>query len=922
MPPFFHLNPADTEGVRSAHAARLAVPVLSALGVCGSAAIGVGAWGVVNGARAPGSTPWYSSVVAGGVLLVIGAAILVLWVVVRKLFASVIAGEHRAEQLITRLGIATDSAGIGFWERDLIRDELRWDRTMHRIYLTDEKTFRLTPESWCRMLHPEDLNKAVDLFEATLATHEPYDTTYRIVRDDGTVRNVRSVANVVKDERGRVVSVIGAHWDVTEVTTANRKLANTAARLSLAMHAARLGLWDVTIDPDGEGFGAVRALCDDTLHRMLGYGPGELNTNTTPPEVICHPDEVGSMPLLTGPSRPDDPRGYSWDHRVREKNGDWVWVHDAGKIVERDVMGRPTRLIGVRMDIDEQRRTENALRSVVSMSDGTGEGSTLDELARSIAEAFDVKAVFISRVDEQDTAGELGPVASVVGGWFDGAPVGEKTYSLRGTPCDIASSRSFCLYREGVRRAFPEDGDLVELGVDSYAGVRIESSEGEWLGVLSVMHDRPMTREIDYRSVLKLFAARAAIEIERSAIVAALEQSKEHAERLSDFKGAIVANVSHEMRTPLSAMIGYAELLLDRSNQKRSTVEEFAATIARNGTHLLGLLNDLLDTSKIEAGLLRVERISASPSEIAADVVATLGPRADEKGLALEIIADTLLPSAVRTDPARVRQIVMNLVVNSIKFTDEGAVRIRMSYDADRHELCYSVEDSGIGISESAMEHLFEPFRQAEVSTTRKYGGTGLGLSISRDLARLLGGDITVTSEPGAGSVFRATISAETEWNAQMLSECDIAVRPTLARAAGPVQGPELPRLKGLRVVLAEDSVDNRRLLSFHLRKAGADVVEASDGSEATMLVDEEPPDLLVTDLQMPNLDGYGLIDYVRRGGHAFPIIALTAQATREDETRCRAAGCTGYASKPISCDALIELCCLVTGRPTESEAA
>ena len=382
-----------------------------------------------------------------------------------------------------------------------------------------------------------------------------------------------------------------------------------------------------------------------------------------------------------------------------------------------------------------------------------------------------------------------------------------------------------------------------------------------------------------------------------------LKRAKEAAEAASRTKSEFLANMSHEIRTPMAAILGYSDLLLD-PEQSVSDRLNCVQTIRRNADHLLVIINDILDISKIEAGKLQVERIECSPVQIVSDVASLLRGRAVEKGLALDVAFMPPIPAAVRTDPTRVRQILINLVGNAIKFTQSGNVRldVEMADTAEEFNprLRFRITDTGIGMSEQQIERIFRPFEQGDTSTTRRFGGTGLGLTICKRLAAMLGGEISVQSVLGRGSVFNVTVETGPLAGVTMLSECREAVQ------TAPESRPMTPtRLIG-RILLVDDGPDNRQLLAYFLTQAGADVTLAENGRIGYEKAIEAmkagaPFDLILMDMQMPELDGYGAASKLRSGGYAGPIIALTAHAMAEDRTRCIRSGCTDYLSKPVS---------------------
>jgi PAS domain S-box-containing protein len=389
-----------------------------------------------------------------------------------------------------------------------------------------------------------------------------------------------------------------------------------------------------------------------------------------------------------------------------------------------------------------------------------------------------------------------------------------------------------------------------------------------------------------------------------------LRQARITADCANRAKSEFLANMSHEIRTPMTAVIGYADLLLDPGTSPSERLDH-VLTIRRNGEHLLSILNDILDLSRIEAGKLAVEAVQCSPSQIIVDVVSLMRVRATEKDLALEVEYLTPIPEAICSDPTRLRQILMNLVGNAIKFTLKGGVRIRARCDAadsPRPRLSIEVADTGIGLRSDEIEHLFQPFIQADSSTTRKFGGSGLGLAISQRLAAMLGGEITVQSLSGRGSSF--TLSVDTGPLA------GVALLQGLAEAgaheacdATALGRPEIEL--DCNVLLAEDGTDNQLLLSTHLRKAGARVTIAENGKIAVdralaAKASGAPFDVILMDMQMPELDGYGATALLRARGYGGPIVALTAHAMSGDRERCLSAGCTDYMTKPVDRRGLI----------------
>ncbi|MGH7436902.1 MAG: ATP-binding protein [Polyangiaceae bacterium] len=396
----------------------------------------------------------------------------------------------------------------------------------------------------------------------------------------------------------------------------------------------------------------------------------------------------------------------------------------------------------------------------------------------------------------------------------------------------------------------------------------------------------------------------------------------------SRVKSEFLANMSHEIRTPMSAVIGYADLLLDPSIGASDRVNH-VQTIRRNGEHLLTVVNDILDISKIEAGRMSVESIPTSPHQVVAEVASLMRVRAVEKKLSFDVEYRGDVPRTIQSDPTRLRQIVTNLAGNAVKFTDRGGVRVTVRCDradAASPKLVVEVADTGVGIAEAEMSKVFDVFTQADPSTTRKFGGSGLGLAISKRLANLLGGDVVAESTPGTGSVFRVSVATGSLEGVAMVDGA--AASEAALPAAQPLQ-PSAPAAlpPGCRVLLAEDGYDNQVLISAFLVRAGAEVKVVVDGKSA---VDEasaassrgDPYDVVLMDMQMPVLDGYGAASKLRLMGYGGPIVALTAHAMVGDREKCENAGCDDYLTKPVSPPVLVGTVARFAGSRVRPQAA
>ncbi len=369
-------------------------------------------------------------------------------------------------------------------------------------------------------------------------------------------------------------------------------------------------------------------------------------------------------------------------------------------------------------------------------------------------------------------------------------------------------------------------------------------------------------------------------------------------------KSRFLASVSHEIRTPLGALLGFADLLLD-PNLAEADRLNYAHVIRRNGEHLLELIDDILDLSKLEAGKLSVERLETSLAAVLSDVASLMRVRAHEKGLAFEVALETELPSELRTDPTRLRQVLLNLVGNAIKFTARGSVRLAARRDGETISL--EVSDTGIGMTEAQLAGLFRPFEQADPSMSRRFGGTGLGLAISKPLVEALGGAVSARSEPGRGSTFRVILPADVPEGARSLRS--LAEAPQELPESGTGRIPA--RLAGT-VLLAEDGLDNQLLVSTILRRRGLQVVVVGDGAAAVehalgAAAGGTPFDVVLMDMQLPALDGYAATAALRAQGYRGAVVALTAHALPGEREKCLAAGCDEYLSKPVQRGTLLE---------------
>lgn len=411
----------------------------------------------------------------------------------------------------------------------------------------------------------------------------------------------------------------------------------------------------------------------------------------------------------------------------------------------------------------------------------------------------------------------------------------------------------------------------------------------------------PAEIDLDGVSVLQLTLHNLT---DRNQRIRELIKAKDEAQSANKAKSEFLANVSHEIRTPLNGIIGYTDLLL-RDGVDNERCKTHLPTIRSSGQHLLRIINDVLDFSKIESGKVTYEVRQCSPHAVLREVVSILRVMAVEKGLDLRCKWEGRIPAEIQTDPARLRQLLMNVVGNAIKFTDQGFVEITAS--AVNHPaapiLVFHVEDTGIGIAPEKIDNIFGAFEQVDNSNTRTFGGTGLGLAISKDIARRLGGDIAVESAPGQGSTFIISVATGpiTSYLEEEQSEA-LVLEPASSDNSG---------LIGKEIFVCDDGATNRELIGLVLREAGAQVSFACDGEEGLKQCEQNfnQFDLVLMDVQMPRMDGLECVRTLRKRGWEKPIVALTAHAMQQDQDRCLEAGCTHFLSKPINIEELLRVC-------------
>ena len=647
-------------------------------------------------------------------------------------------------------------------------------------------------------------------------------------------------------------------------------------------------IWRYEVDARGQ---FVDSYISPVVDRLLGLPAGTIGISFDKYFSYVFHEDLSTLQKMLFSGLRELAKDATNEYRLRKPDGTMLWVHSKGSAYLQPnghIVG-----FGTTSDISERRQAEEMLRVInerLSMTLDVGNAGVWGWNFHRDEVCFDARfhAMLGYAPGELPTTGQewktyhhpgdLSAMMSKVDAYLRGDnPVYESEHRIR----TKAGTWNWVFTR----------GKLVNL---TSAG-----SPRQFIGIAMNVTDRKRVEEELHRYAAELEATNKS-----------LEKANRLAECANRAKSEFLTNMSHEIRTPMTAILGYADVLLDEN--VGCATQEYVAMIKRNGEHLLGLISDILDLSKIEAGKLQNEPTRCSPVLVVDEVVSLMRAQATAKNLTLTTELAQPLPETVLTDPLRLHQVLVNLVDNAIKFTDQGEVRlaVRLNTDSDHLRLFFDVADTGIGMNEEQVGKLFKPFTQVDNSSTRKFGGTGLGLCISKHLAEALGGNIEVYSEPGKGSTFSVTIDPGPLDGIHMVQH---AHKPMRNRESATIASASDKIVLHGRILLAEDRMENQQLIALLLRKAGADVVAVENGQlaiETALAAYElgEPFDVILMDMQMPVLDGYEATRQLRKRGYTAPIVALTAHAMAGDSQKCLAAGCNDYLRKPCQYRTLLEM--------------
>lgn len=707
-----------------------------------------------------------------------------------------------------------------------------------------------------------------------------------------------------------------------EVQDRTKELAASEERWRFALEGAGDGVWDWDL-VSGKVFYSER------WKSTLGYLPGDIGEVIDDWRERIHPDDRQRVLSELDRHLAGRVATYETEHRIRCRDGRWKWILDRGKVIQRSADGQPLRLIGTHTDVDTRRRSVEAviqrdklLRGLLEMSKALLSESDIERgLEQSLAELAIAVHADRSYLFENSPGGGGELLATQRFEW-----VREGVSAQIGNPglSDMPYAQFGPWFLQTLKAGRPVHGlvddfpdvfrrSLEEQEIRSLAVFPIQIDD-EFYGFVG-LDDCTDSREWSDAELDLLRTAGTSIGIairrgrsrrELEALTRRAQELAEQAQEASAAKSQFLANMSHEIRTPMNGVLGMIGLLLDTSLDPEQ--RQWAEIVQRSAENLLGIINDILDFSKIEAGKMDIEELDFDLHSSMEETVGMFGARAQQKGLELTCLVDPDVPSWVRGDPGRIRQIVLNLAGNSLKFTEKGEVAIRvqnLSQDETSATLRISVRDTGIGVPPDRQDKLFSAFTQVDGSTTRKYGGTGLGLAICRQLAGLMGGATGLESELGVGSTFWFTVR--------------------VGRIAAPQPG-AIGDLQGVRALVVDDNETNRILMRTLLRSWGAESNEVVNGAEALAALEAaraegRPFQVAILDFQMPGMDGEELGRRILStpGLSSIPLVMMSSLVRRGDAQKMQEIGFAAYLAKPVRQKQVRECLALVLGRAADS---
>ncbi len=841
-----------------------------------------------------------------------------------------------SQGFLNTLQFVVEATNIGLWDWHLPTGKVIYSKEWEAILGYDAGELPQTVECWERAVLPEDLpiaDKAIKDYIDGKATS--YEAEFRIVCKNGDVIWAQDRGVFTEfDQDGTPTRLVGVLQDITRIKRTENELKNKNEQLDFVANMAELGMWDWNIATHTIKFNAEYL-------NMLGYSETENESTIEQWEALCHPEDLEIANKLLDELLSGKSDSYSCEIRMRHTDGSYIWTLDIGRITEWDEAGNPKRVLGGHLNIDKVKKAEKNLQSALREIERINLGlkneinkqiidlQTQDKLLYAVNEVashlmsidsdinFDEslvhglsllgRSINVQRVslwkNHIDESGRA--VAVQIYQWSDPGDVEEANYDIEFSA--IGSVWQHALYSNQCVTSLIRDipgpyGDLLRSnGFVSLLLVPIFIYNEFWgmIGFADCVSERVFT--ITEQRIMASGGLMVASALLRNEMTQSLITAKEEAQSNARAKSVFLANMSHEIRTPMNAIIGMSTIAKGYNPSEK--IADCLKKIESSSRHLLGIINDILDMSKIEAEKFELNYDALNLSALLENIHNILASRAEEKSQTFTIYVDDDVPDAMITDELRLSQVITNLLSNAIKFTPErGEISLliqAIESDDNRVVLKFSVIDTGIGIKDELLAKLFNAFEQLDRGVSRRFGGTGLGLTICKRIIQLMGGDITVESIVGKGSVFSFSIEVE---------KCI----PPENTAAAAHEYDDLPDFSGFSILLAEDVEINREIVIALLEDTNISIDCAQNGVEAINMYSACPDKyaMIFMDIHMPSIDGYEATRQIRlldpTRAKTVPIIAMTANAFFEDIQQCLEAGMNDHIAKPIDIDEVL----------------